>query len=212
MELFVDGSSCICEPEPDETLDDVLESIRKNNVERHRAILGLTCDGIDVVGDELTDVLARPATRYERIDVQTGVPGILVAHALEDALVTLQTAEQERAEVVSMFGEGKAGDAIILLGTCLGHWYQINEAISKSLGLLGAVAESLEWDLAQLAESLDPVTEKLGQIKSAVKLQDYVALSDILEYEFVEVTACWGKVIETILAAVDGAEHREGAA
>ena len=211
VELFVDGCSCTCEPEPDGTLDDLLESIRKENVERHRAILGLTCDGIDVVGDELTNVLSRPAARYERIDIQTGVPGTLVTHALEDALESLQTAEQERAQVVSMFGEGKTGDAIILLGKCLGHWHQINEAISKSLGLLGAVTNSLEWDLSQLAATLSPVTEKLSEIKSAVKSQDYVALSDILEYEFTEVTTCWRTVIESILATVRSSEASEGA-
>ena len=211
MEFFVDGSRRVCDPELNETLDDVLETIRRNNVPRRRAILGLACDGIDVVDDELTTVLAKPITAFERVDIRTGAPNTLIAHALEEALATLQTAERERSDVAAMFGEGRTGEAIILLGTCLGHWHQINEAIAKSLGMMGVMADSLEDDFSQLAGALEPVAEKLSDIKSAVKSQDYVALSDILEYEFNEVTACWRRVIEAILGQVTTTEP-QGAA
>ncbi len=200
MELYLDGRKCACDHEPGATLDDVLDSVRKNNVESNRAILGLVCDGIDVVGDEVLSMLGAHADDYKRIDVETGAPNELIAHALEGAAEMLRSAETKRADVVTMLQEGKTGDAIILLGECLGHWQQINEAIAKSVSLLSAVGMSIEEELEKLSNALEPVTEKLNDIKDSLKSQDYVALSDILEYELDHVTASWQAVIDTILA------------
>jgi len=206
VDLFVDGHAHDCRPGPDETLDDVLELVRRGNQSSHRAILGLACDGIDILGDDLNSYLTAPARKFERIDVHTGMPDVLISHALAEAARILDVAESERAQVVDMFIKGKTGDGIILLGTCLSRWFQINEAISKSLGLIGVIPGAFEVDLESLASALDPVSRKLGEIKSAVQSQDYVALADILEYEFNDVTNCWRKVIEAMLGQVGAAQ------
>jgi len=199
VQLFVDGYATACEPGPTDTLDDVLEAVRANNQRYKRAILGLACDGIDIVSDELNNYLTAPAHKFGRVDVQTGVPNMLIAHTLQEASRLLHTAEQERADVVDMFVRGKTGDAVILLGKCLSHWFQINQAISKSLSLIGIVPDAFEIDLQALSVALDPVSNKLSDVKNAVKSQDYVALADILEYEFNDVTSCWRGVIDRML-------------
>ncbi len=199
MKLYIDGYDCACEPKPTDTLDDLLAEVRAKNLRSRRAILGLTCDGIDVIGNTLTDYLATPANRFERIDIQTGIPDTLIVHAMREARETLTRAERERGEVIELLGRGKSGDAVILLGRCLNHWYRINEAIAKSLGLIDTIPDAFEIDLRELVSSLEPIAAKLADVKSAVKSQDYVSLADILEYEFDEVTSCWRGVIERLL-------------
>ena len=199
MKLYIDGYDCACETGPTDTLDDILADVRRNSLRSRRAILGLTCDGIDVLGDALTDYLTTPVNEFERIDIQTGVPDALIAHAMREARDTLASAERDRSDVVELLGRGRTGDAIILLGKCLNQWFHINEAISKSLGLIGIVPDAFEIDLAELASALDPIAGKLADVKSAVKSQDYVTLADILEYEFNEVIACWQAAIERLL-------------
>jgi len=201
VDLYLDGRKCACDHKLGATLDDVLDTVRDNNIESSRAILGLVCDGIDVVGDEVLSVLGKHADDFKRIDVETGAPDELIAHALDGASEMLKSAETKRSDVVTMLQEGKTGDAIILLGECLGHWQQINDAIAKSVSLLSTVGTSLQEELEKLSDTLKPVTDKLNDIKDSLKSQDYVALADILEYELDEVTASWQAVINTILAA-----------
>jgi hypothetical protein len=206
LELYIDGYDCACKPKPTDTLDDVLAEVRANNLKSRRAILGLTCDGIDVIGNTLTDYLATPASSFERIDIQTGIPDTLIVHAMREARDTLSRAERERGEVVELLGKGKSGDAVILLGRCLNHWYRINEAISKSLGLIDTIPDAFEIDLRELVAALEPIADKLADVKSAVKSQNYVSLADILEYEFDEVTTCWRGVIEKLLDQLAGSD------
>ncbi|NOT00425.1 MAG: hypothetical protein HOP29_07330 [Phycisphaerales bacterium] len=199
MELYVDGILRPCRVDGDATLHDALETVRRENAEGNRAIIGLTCDGRDVLGDSLHGLLDEPAESFGRIDVRTGSPGKLVAHALNDARETLEAADRDRQELVRLLGTGRQGDAVIMLGSCLGRWWQTNEAISKSLGLLGVIGEGTEGAWEQLADALEPVTARLTDIRDAVKAQDYVSLADILEYEFAEVTQAWRGVIDRML-------------
>lgn len=199
MEVYLDGFRCDHVSQTDETVDDVLQSIRAENLETDRAILGVTCDGNDIIGEELVAVLTGPASDFERIDIQSGDPDKLVQHALREALAILRTSEDNRIEVVALFGQGKTGDAVILLGACLRNWYEINETIGKSLALLEVAGHADAMQDHEFAGSLEPIKEQLAHIKTAVKHQDYVTLSDILEYEFGDVTRSWREIIERIL-------------
>lgn len=201
VRLYVDGN--VFEPmvEADDTVDDLLESIRNRSIEpgAPRAFLGLVCDGIDVLGDELSDVLTRPVSDYERIDVQTGDPAETVGGALRDALATLDTVETHRADVVALLGEGKTPEAMKRLGDCLSLWVQINEVIMQSVSLLGVTKTDVFSNVDQLTQLLHPVKSRLSEIKEAVASQDFVTLADVLSYEFDEVREGWRSAIQLVL-------------
>ena len=210
MDLFVDGRNVQYAAEQTDTVDDMLDIIRKQNAERKRAIVSLVCDGIDVLGDELGDVLARPARDYDRVDVRTGPPDILVIPALTEALATLDAAQEDRAEAIALFGRGQTSDAVAQLGRCLERWHQVNEAIANALGLLDTLGDTLATDLERLLGFLDPVRDKLSQVKSAIQAHDYVTLTDILEYEFDPAIRGWRDALQGILdqSSADAVKRR----
>lgn len=201
VRLYLDGNALAPPAEPGVTVDDLLESIRNqpNEPGSPRALLGLACDGIDVLGDDLSQVLDRPVSAYDRIDVSTGDPAEAVAGALRDALATLDTVEMHRADVVALLGEGRSAEAMKRLVDCLGLWVQINEVITQSVSLLGVMSRDLRPDVDQVAQLLAPVLKRLSEIKAAVVSQDFVSLADVLSYEFDEVREGWQSAIQVVL-------------
>ena len=199
MELYVDEQRIELSPPPEATVDDVLETVRRDNATSGHIIVGLVCDGVDVFGPELTSILPRRSSECRRIDVQTGDPQPIVADALIGALSALSDIEHKQAEVVALFGEGKTSTAMSLLSDCIGEWLQINNAITQSLALLSEGGKLPDDRSDRLADMIKPVFDKLSDIKDAVTAQDFVAVADILEYEFSAVGDCWRATIESVL-------------
>ena len=201
VRLYVDGNALDSAVDPSDTVDDLLASIREQSTGRGapQAFLGLVCDGIDVLGDELSEVLTRPVSDYGRIDVTTGDPAETVAGALRDALATLDTVETQRADVVALLGEGEIPEAMKRLADCLGLWGQINEVITQSVSLLGVTKKDVNSNVDQLSQLLHPVKSRLSEIKEAVGSQDFVTLADVLSYEFDEVREGWQNAIQLVL-------------
>ncbi len=199
MELYIDEKRIESSPPPGATVDDVLENIRRDNATSGHVIVGLVCDGVDVFGPELTSVLPRRSSECRRIDVQTGAPQPIVADALASALNALSDIDDMQVKIVALFGEGKTAAAMTLLSECIGEWLQINNAITQSLALLSEGGQLSKDRSDRLAVMIKPVYNKLTEIKNAVTAQDFVAVADILEYEFSAVGDCWRTTIESVL-------------
>ena len=139
VKLYVDGEALEPSLDANDSVDDLLESVRKTATDpgSPRTLLGLVCDGIDVLGDELSQVLTCPISDYERIDVQTGDPAEPSPARSRDALSSLDTVEIHRTETVDLLGQGNTSEAMRRLADCLGLWVQINEVITQSVSLLG---------------------------------------------------------------------------
>lgn len=182
----------------DATVDDLLNAVRATNTNGDRAILGVTCDGIDVLGDELDSVLASPASQFKRIDVETGDPASLVRSSLETAADSLDIAQDRQVQIIEFLGEGKTVEAMRLLSECIGQWLRINDVIGQSISLLSRNIPGLRDEADALSAMLEPVRDKLKEIRDAVAGRDFVLLSDILEYEFPKVTICWLDAINGI--------------
>lgn len=198
MHLYVDGKLSENNRAPDATVDDVIASVRTAEENRGAAILGLVCDGIDMFGPELESVLAKKADQFTRIDIELGDPRTLVLDALKQAEATLDVVEKQRLEVVAFFGAGKTGEAMNLLGECIGDWSRINDVVSQSIALLAGKNDAVRQESAQIVQALKPVMKRLAEVKVAIQNKDFVALSDILEYEFDEIAGAWRGIIETL--------------
>ncbi len=203
MEFHVDGRRVAIEPHTNGTVDDILEPVRRDTVASGQFIVGLRCDGVDVFGPELSSVLTRRILDCRSLEVQTGDPKDMVSDALTGALAALPDVDGKQAEVIVLFGNGKTADALALLSECIGEWLKINDVIVQSLALLNDHGEAFIAQSNRLAEMIRPVHGKLTDIKDAVTSQDFVAVSDILEYEFSDVSRCWRSTIESMLQHIE---------
>jgi hypothetical protein len=194
----VDGKATPLETTPNDSVDDVLETVRQANNDDEKAIVGLICDGVDAFGDALPGTLARPAGDFKRIDVETGRMTDLVFDALNSALGALDEADETRARTVDFFGEGKHADAMKLLSECVKQWTQINVAVSRCMALIPADESLTKGDQRDITESFEAVRDAMSRTKTAIQSQDFVSLADILEYEIPEVFTRWRSVVESL--------------
>lgn len=200
MELYVDGKKSAHLFKDDQSVNDVVDVVRDDMLTGGDAILGLTCDGIDVSEERIAEVWGREVGEVKRIDIATGKPDELVIDALEQATEQLDETSNLKQEAIDQFGKGATTDAIRTLGQCLSSWLGVNDTINKSYSLLSVTNKPFADEQQKLADMLQPVTEQLTEIKNAMEAADYVTIADILEYEFDGVQKNWQGCIDMILS------------
>ncbi len=196
MDVYVDGRKTNTDHAVSATVDDVLEAVRIENSSEGVVIVGFACDGIDVEGDQVADVLAAVADDYARIDVETGQPRVVVGDALVEARLALNAADEQRREATGLFAQGKTTEAMKILSQCVSQWLKVNDVVVQAVSFLGQHEAGIAARRDEFSERMAPVRGKLTEVKDAILAQDFVTLADILEYEFDFVCDIWRGLID----------------
>ena len=198
MEIFIDDNRVEKAFHIEGTVADALRHVQTALCSPDRKVVGLRCDGIEILSAQMTAALEKPADSCDRLEIFTGTPGTLVADALAQAAQALRQTEEERHHIAQLLTEGKTSQGIEALGQCINVWQQVHDAIVKSI-------QMLELDLENETIKGDPIQEVLSipkdallQIKDALVAQDHVLLADVLEYEFDDATEKWFAIIDKL--------------
>ncbi|HEY3245852.1 MAG TPA: hypothetical protein VGM03_21125 [Phycisphaerae bacterium] len=200
MNVYVDDQAYALAAESAGTIGDAVEQVRKGVSAGDRVLIGLRCDGLDVVGNELEDALRRPSAHVQRLDITTGAPLPLVIEALEQSLMVLEDSRKDLAEVVTHLSTGQTAKGMGLLAEAFRNWQQINEALGSSMAMLKIDPDGFPVGELSATQAILAPRELLTHIKDVVETHDHVLLADILQYEFDTVAATWKSLIEAVLA------------
>lgn len=190
MEVFIDGSR-VEEGFSRGSLKDALMHVQSSLCAPKQIVVGIRCDGQDVPGNAMAAVLDKPADAFNRVDVVTSTKEKLVIETMTQAAASLQETETACEHVVGLLTDGKASEAIETLGDCLRIWQQIHDAVGKSIQMLDLDPTEITIKDEPMLDLIAQPKETLVQIKQALQAQDYVLLSDVLQYEFGNVTDRW---------------------
>ncbi len=177
------------------TVEEALRHVREKLCALDRLVIGLRCDGQEVAPDMMTRTLQEPAASFERLEVVTGTREELVTDAMAQASDCLAETGGACRQIADLLTEGNTTEAVKTLGECLRVWQQIHEAVGKSIEMLQIDAEHTMLGDEPLIQLIMKPKQVLLQVRDALKVQDYVLLADILQYEFSSVTDCWHKLI-----------------
>lgn len=210
MDVFVDDRKVDFACEPSETLEQTVHRLQSQTCPSGHVVVGVRCDGIHLTDDELSDAMAKPAGEYGCIEIATSTPSALVTEALETAADMLTETDPNREQCAELLSRGKTNEGITALGDCLSVWQQVHAAVTKSIYMLGIDPDRVQVGGEPLNAALALPMERLGMVRDALKVQDYVLLADVLQYEFQDVTEKWHSLIETVqqLAAVKGQDDQ----
>lgn len=198
MELYIDDCLADAPAAESQSLGVLVEGVKTHVASQGRILVGISCDGIDVTGEDFGDQLARPVGEFRRIDMQSAEPAALVAQALDVADGLLAESAAGCDEVVALLSRGNTRVALDRLGTCCKGWMQVHQAVCQALTLLGMDANTVQVDGEPLARRLEVPAHRLRQIKEAISGQDYVLLADSLTYEFPEAVESWRSIIAAL--------------
>jgi len=204
MELFVDDRKLEPGTPPDARLGELLDVVKRRTGEIGRLIVSIACDGIDITGERFAEILAKPVASFERIDMHTAEPAVLVVEALDTASRLLDASEQAAGQVVDLLAQGKSATAMPRLAECCQAWLQVHEGICNAIAMLDLDPDLLDLGGKNLLLIMAEPLEQLKQLKESVEANDHVLLSDILTYEFPEAISAWRTLIQAVAAHTPG--------
>ncbi len=206
MDIYLDDNKLTTELAPDATLLELVNETRQRLTEAGKILVAVQCDGLDVTGDGFGEALQRNLSTMQRIDFQTASPKALVIEAMDTASELLEASQLASTEIVNHLAQGDTAEALPKLRECCTAWSQVHEGICNSINMLGIAPDTIKVDDKPLAELLVKPCEQLAHIREVVESQDFVLLSDVLNYEFGEVVEIWQSIIDTIVDRVSESE------
>ena len=191
MDFFLDEQPIDTTDLAGDTLEQLLRVVQDERCTPGRLIVGVCCDGQDVESDALAAALAKAPSDFERVDIFTSGKESLVVEALTQAATSLEETARQVEQVAALLTEGKEKEGAEVLAGCIAVWQQVHMAIDQSIRMLGIDPNELVVHGEPLLRLLAKPAEVLRQIKEALQSQDFVMLSDVLQYEFGDACEQW---------------------
>lgn len=198
MDLFIDDKATDPDFTEGKSLDEALRYVQTDICDGHRFVVRVTCDGQEILADDMEDVLRKPADSFERLELFTSTKGSLVAEAMKEAHASLEQTDRACREAGELLSQGKTAEGIEALGECLAVWQQIHEAVAKSFQLLALKTDSITIQDEPLEVVLGKPRDILTQVKEALESRDMILLADLLIYDLTEVTAQWLAIVNRL--------------
>ncbi len=203
MELYIDGVPRTGEYPGDMQIRDFVEEFRDWFTTENRLIVAITCDGEEIMGTAMEDILDAPVSRYERIELTTSSACELATDLLSSLNGMLVEARDVQAQVVDLLSQGTTVRAMELLSNCFGVWNQAQQGLSRAAEALHLDLDAVTFEDKSAAAFIGELATALRNVRDALESRDYVTLSDILAYEFDGLTERWQRLNETLLVEAD---------
>lgn len=195
MEVLLDGTRIDDVSAQSETLRQTLLGIQSRHCRASQLVVGLTCDGEVVSGEQMEEALGKRASEFNRVDITTSTAESLVFDAMTQASISLEDTESAVQSVANQLTEGRTDEAIKALSECLQVWQQVHTAVAHSIQILNIDVTAMMIQDETLTAVIAMPKDVLTQIKDALQAQDHVLLADLLQYEFSTVTEKWHAII-----------------
>lgn len=183
------------------TLGAALRAVRAEAERRGRVVIEAKVDGRTVAD---ADLERPPETDLGDAEVRfvSADPIALVRTTLADVADALDGARGDQTAAADLIQTGKIDEGLKRLGQALGVWESVRLSVTHSVALLGLDAESLALGPgggdSRLADRVQSLAGRLGEVKRAVMAQDWSGLSDALAFEMDEQASTWSAMLRDL--------------
>jgi len=114
---------------------------------------------------------------------------------IDQAVEVLDGADKLREQVADDLNQGRQESAMVGLQRLLEIFKQVQQTTILASQVLGTQLESIRIDGQGLADVLTGIKDGLNELKTGMENQDFVAVSDILRYEFTGPIEAWRAIL-----------------
>lgn len=182
-------------------MSELLASIHQQLEPQGRVVVEVKIDGQSVTGDALDST--KPTEPTSDIRVTTAKPGDLVVGILEDVRTQLNQSQQMQQQAAELLQQDEPAKALELVRSSIDGWLQAQQAVSQSAQLLTLDLSAIVVDEQPVLERMQELVESLNELKDALVANDYVALADMLQYEWPDITERWDAALDAIVKHVE---------
>jgi hypothetical protein len=192
----IDGRARLVEFPP-ETWGDLLRAVDGELAGGGRIVTAIRIDGVDQPAFRDPTVLGQTLPGGV-VDIESGTHASLIATTLTEAMTGLVSLCEHLPGLARLFRDEHAIDASTQLGT-------VAESLATVLTIGAAAALGLGVDLqgvqchgCRASELIDEIGRSLDALLEAQRLQDWVTVADVLEYELTPALQRWGGVFDAL--------------
>ncbi len=183
MKVVIDGYEDLVIPEENETLEEFLSEVKEWIKENKRIILKIKLEGKILSGKEKENLFKKKVNEFKILELFT-------VNSWEWAINSLKEIEENLPEItinikrVSTFIQrGDHKKAFSLLESCLNAWDWTGRTLEKIGKILALDYTQISFKRESLTDKIKEFLEPLKEANEALKNEDFLTLSDILEYE-----------------------------
>ncbi|MBK8915230.1 MAG: hypothetical protein IPM64_11645 [Phycisphaerales bacterium] len=200
MIVTVDGRRISNPIEPGASLGELIDRLRADRPQS--LITRVAINGAALCESTAEAAFAQALADGDSIDVETGLPGLVVAEALREVATTLRDAGQASPEAARRLNDQEVAAAMQDIAELVGIWQSARSAVSQAGALLQRDLAELQFDGVTVGERLSTLVARLTEIRDAMVARDHVLLADLLHYEMPELCEIWALVLNGIADTV----------
>lgn len=167
-----------------------------------RVVVEVRVDGQSITGPELDD--DQPTASARDIRVYSAKPSDLVVGILEEVRTQLAASQQMQQQAAEHLQQDEPAKAMDLVKESINGWLQAQQAVGQSAQLLQLDLQAIQVDDQPVIERMNELIGSLTELKDVVVANDFVALADVLQYEWPEITDRWDAAIGAIIKHIEG--------
>ncbi|MCF7958004.1 MAG: hypothetical protein K9M57_06090 [Phycisphaerae bacterium] len=200
MKLLINGQDIEASPPQDSSFSAALQFIQDNFIPEGDVITKILVDGEILIPQRLNDWKELPISDFDEANVFTESCKSFSAKGLRIIAEELIDSDNHRKQLVEQIGQGHSEEAMTLLTDYLNVWNVVQQTLGSACRLMRLEIERLDiYESHQgvspksrpLTDYFEQISHQLEAIKSALEAGDLVMISDILDYEFGDITDTW---------------------
>ncbi len=185
------------------SLRELLAAARDQLAPDGRVVVEVRVDGQAITGPALDD--DQPTNDASDIRVYSARPGDLVVGVLEEVRTGLAESQQHQRRAAELLQKDEPAEAMDLVRQSIDGWLQAQQAVGQSAQLLQIDLDQVRVDDQSVLERMNELIARLIELKDVVVANDFVALADVLTYEWPAITERWDAALGAIVKHVEQA-------
>lgn len=204
MQAYLDGNELqLNQVAADATVGVVVDAVKQAITDKGDILLEIACDGHTIHSEDITRMLNRPVTAYQRIDCRSGNPTDIVITTLRTSQTVLAESKASALQAAEDLSSGNVAQGMQRLIDCVEIWSQAHEAMINSGALLQFNFDELVVAERHIFDWLRDLGGKLKDIRDAIENRDHSLLGDILRYETEEFIEGWERMLNAYIEHVE---------
>jgi hypothetical protein len=185
------------------SLGDILNHIWSERIPDDRVITRIRVNGEELLEDENGIYPDLPGDEIDSLELQTGLSRKMAFRGLSDAKDYLERLNSGIEETAELFRVGEDIKAHAQYGRCMDgiNWFiQIVEGARQVIGLDYG---SIFFNKVSVQSYMENLEHNIREMWNAQQEEDWIMLSDLLEYELLPMMEGWKEVLPLIEEAAE---------
>jgi len=206
MRIYVDKQEEKIEVPPESSLGEIIDRICSQRVSEDRVITHIRVNGQEFLEDENGLYPDVPGNEIDSLELQTGLSEEMANQGLSDARDYLERLNPGIEKTAELFRLGEDSKALNQYGRCMDgiNWFiQILEGTRQVMGL---DYQRILFNKVSVQSYVENLEENIREMLNAQCDEDWVMLSDLLEYELLPIMEGWKEILPLIQEAARSRE------